>query len=362
MFVTTSLFGNATLGIFDVNSTSTVPTFQNRLTIDAGRTLTMTTGKRCKIQGTLLGQGTMKISYPYVRGDFSMNTSAFEGTLHVTGGQFRIVAATDLSKATMRLDAGVYAVHAKSQSGDEQDLTTKIGSLQSSAADAQLSTGTWNVGYLGRDDVYAGRFTGALNKYGTGRLTLTGSASTGALTIYEGTLGIGTSATAGATFTHVGPLSVRKGAALAIKVQRTSTAVRCDALDIAGRVTLVSPTIAITLLGNNALQAGDELHLFTGSGAVSLSGTPVITVSGSAVTDATRPAPGLKWDTTRLASDGILAVAEDPDAITAVGDDRRADQPVYDLGGRRVSSDARQALPSRRGIYVVGGHKKVVVK
>ena len=355
-----TVVGNATLGIFDVNSTSTVPTFQNRLTIDAGRTLTMTTGKRCKIQGTLLGQGTMKISYPYVRGDFSMNTSAFEGTLHVTGGQFRIVAATDLSKATMRLDAGVYAVHAKSQSADEQDLTTKIGSLQSSAADAQLSTGTWNVGYLGRDDVFAGRFTGALNKYGTGRLTLTGSASTGALTIFEGTLGIGTSATAGATFTHVGPLSVRKGAALAFKVQRTSTAVRCDALDIAGRVTLVSPTIAITLLGNNALQAGDELHLFTGSGAVSLSGTPVITVSGSAVADASRPAPGLKWDTTRLASDGILAVAEDPDALTAVGDDRRADQPVYDLGGRRVSSDARQALPSRRGIYVVGGHKVVV--
>ena len=345
-----TVVGNATIGIFNNNSTSQTPVFQNRLTIESGRTLTMQTGQRCKIQGTLLGAGTMNISFPYVRGDFSMNTSNFEGTLNVTGGQFRLTAATDLSKATFKLGAGVYAVHVKSQSADEQNLTTKVGSLQSTATDAQLSTGTWNVGYLGHDDLFAGKFTGSLNKYGTGTLRLTGASSTGSLTIYEGALAAGATSTAVATFTHAGSLSVRSNGALAVKVRRSGTKLTCDAFNVAGKVTLSSPTIELTMLGTTVLKGGDELPLFTGKGAVTLTGTPTLIPE--------LPGDGLVWDTSRLASEGILAVKTDVVGIKDVNDNRNVNdggnENVYDLSGKKLNVSA----PVRKGVYVVDGKKK----
>lgn len=368
-----NVVANATINIFNNNSTSAVPTFQNRLAIDAGRTLTMNTGQRCKIQGTLLGAGTMNISFPYVRGDFSMNTSNFEGTLNVTGGQFRITAATDLSKGTFKLGAGVYAVHAKSQSGDEQNLTTKIGSLSSTATDAQLSTGTWNVGYLDRDDSFAGKFTGALNKYGDGALTLTG-ASTGALSIYAGTiyanttsaptttgastvrnggtlagsgqvqsvtvqtggtLAAGRSATAIGTLIVGGTLTMARGAMLAVKARHSNNRATADAFRVAGRITLNSPIIAVTILGTEPLQAGDELSIFTGAGEIALSGDVTLQPE--------QPAEGLLWDTSRLASEGILAVQSDATAIQNTSANV-ADAPRYDLGGRRILRPAPHSI------------------
>ena len=337
--------GNATINIFNNNSTSQVPTFQNRLTIEAGKTLTMNSGQRCKIQGTLLGAGTMNISFPYVRGDFSMNAANFEGTLNVTGGQFRITAATDLSKATMKIGAGVYAVHVKSQGSEEQNLTTKIGSLQSTASDAQLSTGTWNVGYLGKDDTFAGKFTGSLNKYGTGALRLTGTDNTGALTVNEGTLAAGTVSAIG-ILTHGGPLTVKRGGGIVVKVRR-STKPTCDAFKVSGRITLTSPTLVINQV-SGTLQAGDELPVFTGTGKISLTGTPEITPE--------RPAPGLLWDTSRLASDGILAVVADPDGISELSPDTpsasSAITSLYDLNGRKINRP-------RQGIVIQDGKKHV---
>ena len=377
--------GNSTITIFNNNSTSAVPTFQNKLTIQQGKTLTMNTGQRCKIQGTLLGEGTMNISFPYVRGDFSMNCANFEGTLNVTGGQFRIVSATDLSKATFKLGAGVYAVHTQSQSGTETNLTTKIGSLTSTATDAQLSTGTWNVGYLGKADTYAGKFTGTLNKYGEGTLTLTG-ASTGALNLYEGrvnanctsgsvttgtttvranatlggsgqiqnvsvqrngTLTVGVNASTIATLTVNGTLTVASGGIVSLKARPAATRVSTDALKVTGKTTLTSPIFDLTLLGTVDLKDGDELKLFTGTGSITLSGTPTILPE--------RPAPGLLWDYSTLATDGTLRVVTDPDGIETIDDSQSSgDYPVYDLSGRRVTHP-------NKGIFV-RNKRKVAIK
>ncbi|MBQ9286741.1 MAG: autotransporter-associated beta strand repeat-containing protein [Bacteroidaceae bacterium] len=337
--------GNSTIGIFNNNSTSQVPTFQNRLMIETGKTLTMATGQRCKIGGSLLGSGTMNISFPYVRGDFYMNCSNFEGTLNVSSGQFRITADTDLSKASVKLGSGVYAVHTKSQSATETNLTTRIGSLQSAATDATLSTGTWNVGYLNNDDSFAGKFTGSLNKYGTGTLVLTGSESTGALTIYAGLLSVSKGTTIG-TFKHAGALSVRKGGALGIRVRRNASAVQCDAFEVAGNVTLFSPVLKVSLLGSRELEAGDELKVFTGAGTVS--------VSGAVSVEPAMPAPGLTWDSSRLATDGVLVVVASPDGISAVSAD---DDPTlqFDIAGRPLQSKLQ------RGLHITQG-KKFVVK
>lgn len=377
--------GNSSITIFNNNSSSAVPTFQNKLTINSGKTLTMNTGQRCKIQGTLLGAGTLNISFPYVRGDFSMNTANFEGTINVTSGQFRIVAATDLSKATFKLGAGVYAVHTQSQSGTETNLTTKIGSLSSTASDATLSTGTWNVGYLGKSDTYAGKFTGTLNKYGEGTLTLSGSSSgalniragrvnatntsaavtTATTTVYSsatlggsgqtgnvsiqrgGTLTVANNATTVGTLTINGTLTVASGGILNIKVRPTSSIVRNDALKVSSRVALTSPTLQITLIGDNGLKDGDEIKIFTGDATITLSGTPTF--------EPERPAPGLLWDISTLANDGTLRVVADPDGITGIAGDQSSSERYYRIDG--ITTVRRP----NKGIYIKDG-KKIVVK
>lgn len=375
--------GNASLTIFNNNSTSAVPTFQHKLTINQGRTLTMNTGQRCKIQGTLLGSGTLAISFPYVRGDFSMNCSAFEGTVNVTSGQFRLTAATDLSKATLRLGAGVYAVHTQSQSATETNLTTKVGSLSSTATDAILATGTWNVGYLGKTDSYAGKFTGTLHKYGDGTMTMTGQ-STGALYIHAGrvqantsaaalttatttvqsggtlggtgrigtvvvqrggTLAAGTATTTIGTLTVEGNLTLQSGASLLVKARPSASTVRCDAMKVSGKASLASPAIEIQKLGDGEWAEGQELVLFTTSDNLTVTGTPTLSPAV--------PAPGLCWETSRLASEGIIAVVADPDPVIAPTADELGDAPYY-------TTDGRRATPAdRRGIYVRRGEKRV---
>lgn len=168
--------GNATIRMFNNNSTSAVPALNNAITVQKGKTLTISTGQRCKVQGSLSGEGTVKISFPYVRGDFETNLTNFEGTLNPTGGQFRLTSGMNMQKGTFMLGEGVYAVGVKSQSASETSLTHKIGALSSTAADAQLGTSTWNVGYLGTNTTFAGIIgqNATLNKYGEGTLSLTG--------------------------------------------------------------------------------------------------------------------------------------------------------------------------------------------
>ena len=376
-----------TLVIFDNNSTSAVPVFQNRLTIPAGKTLTMKGGSRCKIQGTLLGGGTVKLSFPYVRGDFAMNTSNFEGVLDVSDGgkgNFRLTAATDLSKATLRLNAGVYAAHYASQGGSETNLVTKIGSLVSSATDAILSTGTWNVGYLGKNDSFAGKVTGTLNKHGDGTLELTG-ASTGPFNVYDGTVLANNTVTATTTgtitvrdggmlsgygrtqnvvvqsggmlavkkaysatssFTILGSLNMQDGATLLINVRRLAMTLNNDELKVTGSTTFGNISLGITLTGDQPLQEGDELHVFTYSGVVNANG--VITISPSV------PAPGLLWDASTLTTDGILRVVADPTAVNNATSDA-ATGNYYDLVGRKVNP----ANNKGKGVYIVNGRKVV---
>ena len=135
-----------------------------------------------------------------------------------------------------------------------------------------------------------------------------------------------------------------------VKVRR-STKTSCDAFKVSGRITLTSPTLVINQI-SGTLQAGDELPVFTGTGKISLTGTPEITPE--------RPAPGLLWDTSRLASDGILAVVADPDGISELSPDTpsasSAITSVYDLNGRPVANP--DAMP--KGTVYIRDKQKVV--
>lgn len=383
---TIDVTGNATLRVFNNNSTSAVPAITNVIRVQQGKTLTVVGGQRCKVQGTLKGEGTYKISFPYVRGDFETNCSAFEGTLNVTSGQFRLRNALDLSKGTFTLGAGVYVAGYSSEK-NEGSFTHKIGSLTASATDCTLSTGIWNVGYLGANDTYAGVFNAnaTLNKYGDGILTLTG-ASAGALNIYagevaaqntsapittgtvtvrgggrlagtgqvqnvsvqeDGTLGAGkTTAITVGTLTIKGTLTMAAGSTLRVRTRSTATKTSCDAFKVAGKVKLTSPTIDLTeqLNTDYTYVEGAELKIFTGDGEVSITGEVTLLPA--------TPKAGYLWDTSALATEGIIRVVPDPVGIRELSVENLTEEDViYDLAGRRVKTI------TRAGAYIVNGIK-----
>lgn len=377
------VLGNSTIRVFDQNSTSAVPTINNTIDVMKGKTLTIETGKRCAIRGKLTGAGNVKISFPYVRGDVYTNMSAFEGVFESTGGQLRLASAIDISKGTLKLGAGVYATHVKGGSGDEQVLTSKIGSLVSTATDCTLASGNWNVGYLSNNDTYAGMFNSAatLNKYGEGDLTLTGSSqgkvnihegrvlvnntsaetTTGAITVNnggilagagktatvtvkkEGVISAGKSDFVTGTMTITGNLSVNMGGVVYSRVRGTSST-RNDAFNVAGRVALVSPVFRLERVSGEYSE-GDEIKLFTGNGQVTLSGEPQF--------EPAVPKTGYLWDYSTLTTDGTIRVIADPVGIEGIEADADKDHDIFDVSGRKLRN------VTNKGVYIING-KKVV--
>ena len=377
--------GSSTITIFDANSSSTVPNFQNIVTIDKGKTLTFHVGSRCAIRGSLLGEGTIKINFPYVRGDIYTNVSKFEGTYEVASSNCRFVQGMDFSKATLNLDAGAYAAGNKAGNGDEVSYTHRIGAL---AGSGTLGTGTWNVGYLGKDDTFAGVFNSAavVNKYGEGTLTLTGasaanitvnsgvlmancttgSTTSGTITVKSGAMlsgagqtqavsvqnggviGAGKSNITCGTLTLNGGLTVASGGVLRVRYRSSSTRTSTDAFKVAGTVRLISPVIEVSSLNDTEILDDSELKIFTGAGAINISGTPTILPA--------EPKAGWKWDISRLASEGILAIVPDPVAIGGISADQLEGAVVYDLEGRRVGK------VTVSGTYIVNGNKTYVRK
>ncbi len=374
------VMGNSTLRVFDNNSTSAVPTINNTIDILKGKTLTIVGGQRCAIRGRLTGEGTLRISFPYVRGDVYTNMSAFQGTYEATSGQLRLASAIDLSQGTLKLGAGVYAAHVEGGGKNEKMLTTKIGALTSSATDCTLASGIWNVGYLGTNDTYAGIFTSAatLNKYGEGTLTLTG-ASQGKLNIYEGRVLVDNTAAATTTgtitvneggtlagngkaasvtvnkggtlaagksnlivgaITLTGSLNINSGGILHVRARSNG---RTDVFKVSGKTTLKSPLFQIEHIGEGFAE-GDELHIFTGAGTISLTGTPTF--------EPAIPCGGCVWDYSTLETDGTIRVISDDTGINDVElTIHNPQMTIYDLTGRKVETI------TEKGIYIINGKK-----
>ena len=370
-----------TIRIFDSNSSSTIPEFTNKLEIPKGRRVTMETGKRCKIRGSLLGEGTLNISFPYVRGDMFTNMSEFAGTVNVTSGQFRLAQAMDLSNGTLSLGSGVYVAHVQANSGTEVQLTTKIGHLSSSVTDATLSTGTYNVGYAGGNDTFNGviNANATLNKYGDGTLSL-GNKSAGKMNVRQGTLfadntadvisssmvtvynggilrGVGnvgdvmlhTGATLGGgnIKTNFGKLTVKgtingsEGCKISLLVHRGSI-LRQESIDVEGSIYMTSPIFEITMK-SGVLKEDDEISFFNCTGKVNIEGD--ITIEPAV------PCEGCLWDVTDLATKGVARVAPDPSGITDIEADAAEPENVYDLQGRSTKGT------TLKGIYIVNGKK-----
>ncbi len=324
-----------TIRIFDNNMTSAVPSFGNTLEVTKGSTVTLVGGQRCSIQGRLTGEGTLKVSFPYVRGDVSTDMSGFSGTLDVTSGQFRLTRETDLRQAAVVLESNAYLAHFKAGSGTETNLTTRMGSLASASTDCSLGTGTYEIGYDGTSTTYAGSFAASarVSKVGEGTWTLSGTSSTG-VSVEGGTLALAGSATMeglatvedGAFLDIAGTLRnarIQTGGTLCVSRNRRTCSeghvsgnltlakegiveiktanARNDKFRVDGSVTLASPVIKVEQL-RGEYEAGDAFPIFTGFSSLRVTGTPSVMPAV--------PGEGLAWDLSTFATDATLRVVE----------------------------------------------------
>jgi autotransporter-associated beta strand protein len=205
--------GTSSVSIFNNNSTSYVPVFNYAVVVPTGSNVYLYAGQRCKINGSLSGGGIMTLNLPYVRADLIGNWSAFQGTLNVTGSQFRLCNSNGLQNASVNLGDDLTMGHFAEGSASALSGTSKIGSLGGNAT-SNLCNGTYNIGYNNADAIFRGVIAAGVtvNKYGTGKWTLTNAnLCSSAFTIYGGTVYAGNT-TGSATGT--GPVTVKTGSAL----------------------------------------------------------------------------------------------------------------------------------------------------
>jgi autotransporter-associated beta strand protein len=185
------LQGSSSVNIFSNDNTSQVPVFNYALVVPGGSNATLNAGRRCKINGTLTGSGTLTLTIPYVRADLIGNWSGFQGTLNVSGNQFRLCNSNGFQNASLNLKETVYMEHFVEGSGSAlSGGSSKIGSLDGDAG-TSIGNGTYSVGHNNKDANFRGVISAGVNisKYGTGMWTLSNANSfTSNFNIYGGTV------------------------------------------------------------------------------------------------------------------------------------------------------------------------------
>lgn len=330
---------NGTVRIFDQNSTSTIPNFNYKVSVPKGGKMTLNAGQRCHINGSFSGEGSVTLTIPYVRTDMMADWSSFNGNLTVTGNQFRLCKSIDMKGTTLTLGDGLNMGHFRSGSGDAQSLTSHIGAL-ASTGNPTIGNGTFNVGYNNQNATFTGTLTCNTHKYGTGDWTLTGTASTGTLTIHEGA--VIANNTSG---TIAGTINVMKGSSLYGKGFVKSVSLKKGSKLMTGQATYLNGTLTIngtltseggsTILMKIGKANNDKLHF--GGAAIFGKDTLEITVTNRTIAEGEEfqlfeidktvkhsfivkgtPSEGLMWDITDIGTTGIIR-AVSTDGIHAIG-------------------------------------------
>ena len=330
---------NGTVRIFDQNSTSTIPNFNYKVSVPKGGKMTLNAGQRCHINGSFSGEGSVTLTIPYVRTDMMADWSSFNGNLTVTGNQFRLCKSIDMKGTTLTLGDGLYMGHFRSGSGDAQSLTSHIGAL-ASTGNPTIGNGTFNVGYNNQNATFTGTLTCNTHKYGTGDWTLTGTASTGTLTIHEGA--VIANNTSG---TIAGTINVMKGSSLYGKGFVKTVSLKKGSKLMAGQATYLNGTLTIngtltseggsTILMKIGKANNDKLHF--GGAAIFGKDTLEITITNRTISEGEEfqlfeidktfkhsfivkgtPSEGLMWDITDIGTTGIIR-AVSTDGIHAIG-------------------------------------------
>ena len=354
----------------DVNSTSTVPTFNHVVTVVEGTTNRILGSSRGKLNGSVKGKGNLTVETRYVRCDVGLTFANFEGTLTAKGSQFRLMSnVTDMSKCRLKVDAGTNIAYYNSGAGSAATATLKIGTLQGTATDGVLEgTGSsYQIGFLNEDSKFSGLFKAArVTKVGTGKLTLPTAGHTSPITVNAGILELSNSTS---TVLTTGLLTVANGGTLAgtatlqnLTLQKGATllcqltASGNSRMTVKGNVRHNGDTILVRIPANRSLAVGDEITVLNVAG----------THTGDFIVRVESEGKDYEFDDSTLLADGKLRVKAVTDGIGLVlADDTVVD--VYTADGillykQKSYGEAQHLLP--RGTYVVvqGGSSRKIIK
>lgn len=381
--------------LIDNNNSSTRPIFDYVTEVQESTKNKIVHTYRGAINGSFKGSGQLTIVSDGVRGDIGSNFSAFEGTLNVEGGNFRLMDnVTDMSKANVVMSAASHIGHYQSNGSSQRAVTTNIGSLASTAKDCVLghSQDSYTIGHNGNSTTYSGLLKAkSVTKTGAGTLTLSTSGSTSQLIVSGGTLQLnndafatnpgvitsssitvnngGTLAGLGWAYSVIvnkggvvtgglngnvgtlkakGLMSLNQGSTLQVKIGKSSN----DKFKMNGSIKHNNDTILIVVDEARTLKAGDVIEVFIGEG----------TQSGTYVLKTISPAQDITWDDSEFLTTGALKVAsaETSGISGVVSDDTEVN--VYTTDGMLIRSKVKygEALEGlQRGVYLINGRKVV---
>ena len=344
----------------DVNSTSTVPTFNHVVTVEEGTSNKIIGSSRGKLNGSVKGKGQLTIETKYVRCDIGLNFKDFEGTLIAIGGQWRLMTnVTDMSKTTLKVDKDCNIAHYAAGSANQQAATLKIGAIDGATTGGTLEgQSTYQIGYLNKDMTFAGYFKGkAVTKEGTGRLTLKSTGSTSPITVNGGTLELRNTSrepittgqiTVGAKGTVTGNgtvqnMTLNKGATTLCQLPATGGYAY---LRVKGNLKHNGDTILVSIPATRQLNMDDVIKVYEVEG--SHSGTFVVKVDDGGKN-------AYSFDSTHLLEDGTLRVVSVDTGIgEPVADDAIVD--IYTTSGVCIASHKPYAAARAeltQGTYVI---------
>ena len=372
--------------------------------IDEGMTGTFYGGFRSTYTGKLTGKGTFNVYTGGVRCYFNGDWSEFSGTINIGKNNRQNKKSYDptfLFGNTKGLPLATVNVNDNARFDNQgKNVVVKrfggkgalVGSGQWIVDNDENFALTTEVGITSeRKDDYGGtiaKSASPLTKRGAGKMTMTVGRMNGALTVGGGTVtfnqaALSTLVNGSYTVTVkdtgrvvgqglVNAMSLQKGGELipcgSTLLETTPGTIKCNnTINVADGATVnflvnatknstldtknltFNGTLRIVIVNDALLAAGRELKLWTVSGK--FEGTPKLELSDR-----------YTWDTSRLATEGVLVVAGQTTGIVAARVDADACN-VYDLQGRLVSRqpDATSTEGLRPGLYIRGG-KKVVVK
>jgi fibronectin-binding autotransporter adhesin len=278
-------FDGGTLTMADVQGSENAAW---NIIVPAGKSGRLNADGRCTLSGTLTGSGDFTLFSGFVRTELAGDWSAFTGRVFFVtdadGGDMRFRNLAGIPLAELNLAANTFTYYAATLASDS---TLPVGALSGNAAARLLgsSTGgrtlTWAIGNKNIDTTFPGIIANgagitALQKVGTGTLTLTGANTyTGATTVSAGTLLVnGTSSsspftvesggTLGGSGVITGPVSFLSGSKMLLGN---------GPITVSGNVTLSG---ALTVVSPVPRADGTYTVL---SGA-NISGTPTLSYSG----------------------------------------------------------------------------------